>query len=105
MDDPLAMRLVERVGDLGSDLQRLVKRERPFLEARGQRLALEMRHDEVVSAIDAADIVDAADVGMVECSDGASLALEALRQFWISSNVFRRTLIATVRSSRVFRAL
>ncbi len=105
MDDALAMRLVERVGDLGSDLQRLVERERPFLEARSQRLALEMRHDEVVSALDAADVVDAADVGMVERSDGASLALEALPQFWIVATCSGRTLMATVRSSRVSRAL
>src|SRR5262245_33587093 len=36
-----------------------------------------MRHDQVVRAIDAADVVDAADVGMVQGGDGASLALEA----------------------------
>ena len=78
MDDALAMRLVEGVGDLNGDLQRLVQRERPFLEPRGQGLALEMRHDQVVRAIDAADIVDAADMRMVQRSDGASLALEAL---------------------------
>ena len=104
MGDPVAMRLVERVGDLGRDFQCLVERQWPFLEARRQRLALEMRHDEVVSAIDAADVVDAADVGMVERSDGASLALEALLEFWIVGDVFGRTLIATVRSSRVSRA-
>ena len=44
MDDALPMCLVERVGDLDSDLQRLVERERAFLEARGERLAVEMRH-------------------------------------------------------------
>ena len=44
MHDALPMRLVERVGDLGCDLQRLVERERAFLEARGERLAVEMRH-------------------------------------------------------------
>ena len=92
MDDALAMRLVERVGDLDGDLQRLVERERPFLEARGQRLALEMRHDQVVRAIDAADVVDAADVGMVQRGDGAGLALEPGPQIGIASNLTRQDL-------------
>ena len=105
MDDALAMRLVERVGDLGGDLQRLVERQRPLLEPRGQRLALEMRHDEVVRAIGAADVVDAADVGMVQRRDGASLALEARAQNRIASELTRKTLIATVRLRRVSRAL
>ena len=92
MRDALAVRLVERVGDLDRDLQRLVERQRPFLEARGQRLALEMRHDEVVRAIDAADVVDAADVGMVQGRDGASLALEAGPQIGIASDLTRQDL-------------
>ena len=37
---------------------RLIERQRPFLEARGQRLAVKMRHDQVVGALDAADVVD-----------------------------------------------
>ena len=87
MDDSLAMRLVERVGDLGRDLQRLLERKRPFLEARGQRLALQVRHDEKVRAIDAADVVDAADVGMVQSRDRASLALEPGPPFGIASDL------------------
>ena len=77
MDDALAMRLVERVGNLGGDRQRLVERQRPSFQPRGQRLALEMRHDQVVRAIDAADVVDAADVRMVQRGDRPRLALEA----------------------------
>ena len=105
MDDAVAMRLVERVGDLGRDRQRLVERERPFLEPRGQRLALEMRHDKEERAIDAADIVDAADVRMVQRGDGARLALEAGRRSESPADSLGRTLMATVRSSRVSRAL
>jgi hypothetical protein len=83
MDDALAMRLVERVGDLAGDLQRLVERERPFLEPRGQRLALEMRHDQIVRAVTLADVVDAADVGMIQGGDRAGLALETRPQIGI----------------------
>ena len=92
MDDALAVRLVERVGDLGRDLQRLVERQRPLLEARGQRLAVEMRHDEVVRAVDVADVVDAADVRMVERGDGARLALEAGARIGIASDLGRQDL-------------
>ena len=80
MDDSLAMRLVEGVGDFGRELQRLVERERPFLEARRQRLTLQVRHDEKVRAIDAANVVNAADVRMVQCRDSASFALETERR-------------------------
>ena len=68
------------VVDAGAEargLQRLVERQRTLLEQRGQRVTLEMRHHEVVCAVDAADIVDAADVRMVERCDCPSLALEA----------------------------
>ena len=75
-----------------ADLQRLLERERAFLEPCGQRLALEMRHDQIMRAIDAADIVDAADVGMIQGRDGASLALEAGTQIGIASNLTRQDL-------------
>ena len=42
MDDALPMRLVERVGDLGRDRQRLVERQRALLQARRQRLPVEI---------------------------------------------------------------
>ena len=41
MDDALAVRLVERVGDLAGDGQRLVERQRALLEARRQRVPVE----------------------------------------------------------------
>ena len=72
--------------------QRLVERQRTFLEPRGQRLAFEMLHHEVVRCRRAADVVDAADVGMVERGDGARLALEACPQVRIVSDVARQDL-------------
>ena len=51
-----------------------------------------MRHDQVVRAIDGADVVDAADVGMVERRDRAGLALEACPQIGIAANVTRQDL-------------
>ncbi len=62
----------------------------PFLEPRGERLALEVRHDEEVRAVGFADVVDAADVRMIERSDRARLALEA--QIGIAGNLGREDL-------------
>jgi len=45
-----------------------------------------------MSAIDAADIVDAADVGVVQGRNGASLALEAGTQIGIASDLTRQDL-------------
>ena len=77
MDDSLLMRLVEGVRDLDGNLQCLVQRERTLLEPCGQCLAFEVRHDQVVRAVYAADVVDAADTRMVQRGDSARLALEA----------------------------
>ena len=90
MDDALAMRFVERVGNLGGDRQRLVERQRPSFQPRGQRLALEMRHDQVVRAIDAANVVDAADVRMVQRGDRTRLALEASPRIGVAGDFTRK---------------
>ena len=50
MDDAVAMRLVERVGDLAREIDRLIDRQRSLLETVRQRLALEVLHDEVPDA-------------------------------------------------------
>ena len=100
MNDALAMRFVERVGNLGSNLQRLIERQRPFLEARGERLALEMRHDQVVRAVDAANVVDAADVRMVQRGDRPGLALEAARDRKSPATSVGSTLMSTSRPRR-----
>jgi len=92
MRDALQVCLVERVGDLCSDLQCLIERERTFFDPRGERLALEMRHHQVMSAIDAADVVDAADVRMVQSRDGARLALETGSQIGIAGDLGRQDL-------------
>ena len=41
MDDAVAMRFVERIGNLHGVVERLVRRERSAREPRGQRLAVE----------------------------------------------------------------
>ena len=52
-----------------------------------------------------ADVVQRADVRVIELRDRAGFALEALAELRVAANASGRTLMATVRSSRVSRAL
>jgi hypothetical protein len=63
----------ERVGDLRAVFQDVGERQRTFGEAIRQRLAVEELHDQVAVA----DVVERADVRVVELRDRLRLALEA----------------------------
>ena len=76
MHDALFVRGFERIGDLACDGQRLLDRNRAPLDALGQRFALHQFHDEVVRA----DIVQRADIGMIQRGDRAGFALEAVAE-------------------------
>ena len=62
MDDSVAMRVVERAGDLVRMRQREVQRERPVRRSRGQRSTSRVLHDEEVDLVMTPDIVQRADV-------------------------------------------
>ena len=98
MDDALAMRLVERVGDLAGNPQHIVGRQRSFLQPRGERLALEQFHDEEIDLVatlarrsafgaKAADVIQHADVGMVELRNRPGFALEPCLELRIARGV------------------
>ena len=71
----------------------------------GERLAFEVLHDQECRCPSCfADVVQRADVRMIERGDRARLALEALAQLRVRRRLAGRTLIATVRSRRVSRA-
>ena len=97
MHDALPMRAIERGGDLGRTAQRLIERERALLEARRQRLALEMlQHQEVerapIGGHVPADVVQRADVRMIERGHRARLALEALPRLRVAGDLRRQHL-------------
>ena len=77
MDDPRPVGAVERVGDLDPVAEHVRDGERAALEARRQRLPLQQLHDQVVHAVLVPDVVERADVGVVERRSGAGFALEA----------------------------
>ena len=70
----------------------------------GQRLTGHVLHHEVRRALVLADVVDGADVGVVERGDRLGLALEAGATVGVGGEVGGSSLIATVRSRRVSRA-
>ena len=80
MNDPLLMRLVQGEGDLADQLQHHgdgpVGRRGPIV----QRLALDVGHGQIGGVADGADVVDGADVGVVEGGSGPGLAVKALVQ-------------------------
>ena len=78
MHEPLLMDVGEAVGDLTGDVDRLVDRKVAAGHAVGQRFAFEMLHDEVIEASIVADVVDAADVRVLQTGDGFRLAIELL---------------------------
>ena len=105
VDDAPPVGGVERLGDVSGDAQRLVQRQRPPLEAPGERLPVEAFHDEEVDRRIrlvgcrraarrplAADVVQRADVGVAEGPHGARLALEALAQGGVGGHVGRQDL-------------
>jgi len=78
VDDAGAVRLVERVGDLHRNRQRLIERKRALLQSLGERHALQVLHDQEVGRMLVPDVVQRADVRMVQRGDRASFVLESL---------------------------
>src|SRR6185503_7921084 len=81
MRDALPVRRVKCVGHLGANFERLRQRQRPFRQTVSKRLAFQVFDNEVIGVAFAADVIENADVRMVQIRDGVGLALEALAQF------------------------
>ena len=92
MDDSRAMRLDERVGNLGRTAQDLVERERSASETGGQGLAAHELHDQKVHAVVLTDVIQRANVRMAEAGDHSRFALESLAQLDPMQNLLREHL-------------
>ena len=77
MDHAAAVRLVERVGDVDGTAHRLVDAHGPTPEPVLERFAFEALHHEEVDAVLVADVVQRADVRVIEAGDDLRFALEA----------------------------
>jgi hypothetical protein len=76
MRDARAVRRVERARDFRGRAQQLGQRQRSALEPPLQRLSLDVFHHEIVAAVLAADVVDRADMRVVEGGNRARFTLE-----------------------------
>ena len=75
MDDPRFVRGDERRGDAERDVDDVVDRQRPVLEALAQRLAVDMLAGDVADVVLNADVEQRDDVRMIEQRRATRLAL------------------------------
>ena len=66
MNDAFPVRRIERVENLGRNVQYRVRLERTAGDAFGERLTFEKFHRDVGAGLGLADVVNDADVGMVQ---------------------------------------
>ena len=78
MCNALAMGFVERVGNLDGIAQHLIQRQRAFLQMLRQGFTFDVLHHEIVGSVLMANIVENADVRMIQTGNGSRFALEAL---------------------------
>jgi hypothetical protein len=76
--DTRPVRLFQRIADLHAALERLLQRHRPFLKPRFQSFALDILHNQVVGSILATDVVQHANMRMIQRRNGAGFPLETL---------------------------
>jgi len=76
MIDVRPVRPVERVDNLGGVFHNLIQRQGTFADARGHGFALQMFEHHEVDTVLFADVVEDADIGMLQAGDGAGLAFK-----------------------------
>ena len=87
MHDALTMSFVERIDDLNAIAQDLLDRKRPLQQTISECLAFQIFHDEKIRAVLVADIVERADVRMIQTRHGVRFALHALPQLCIANQI------------------
>ena len=87
VDDAAGMRGVEGVGDLDPELEHAVERQRPARDLVLQRAAVEQFHDDELLALVLADVVDRADVRVVERRGDARLAAEPFERLGVGGEI------------------
>ena len=105
VDDAGRVRCFERVGDLDRQRQQPIDLERAPGDPMLQRRPVEKLHDEKRAAVLLADIVDRADVGVVQRRCRSRLAAESCQRLGIPARSGDRNFSATNRCSRVSSAL
>src|SRR5271157_3649167 len=92
MDDARLMRGVQRLGDVNSQRQQQFRFQRTAADAMPQRHSIEEFHRNERPAALLVNVVDGADVGMVQRRGGASFAPEALQRLPVVSQIVGKEL-------------
>ena len=92
MDDPLRVGRLERVRDLGPEVQERAELEGPSPDPLRERLPLEQLHGDEVLAFVLVDRVHGADAGVVEGRGRPRLALEARERVRVLGQLRRQEL-------------
>ena len=87
MGDALPVRLVQRIRDLDGHLERLVERQCALLKPLSERVALQVLHDQEVDPVLGADVVERANVRVVQAGDGLRLALKPLLEIGVRGDM------------------
>src|SRR5262245_61772756 len=87
MCDSCAMCFVERLRDLDCNTKCLGNRQRTLPDAVRERLPFEILHHQVVDAVLLADVIERADIRMIQRRDRASFPLETLPKFRIAGEM------------------
>ena len=92
MNDTCFVRPAQRIGDVGAVPQHLISRQWSFRQNVRKRLTLDELHHEVVNSVLVTDIVNRADVRMIETRDRSGLALETSSHLRARSEIARQDL-------------
>jgi len=87
MNDSSGVRCAERVRDLTGEKKSLGWRERTTSDPFGKRLAVEVLHDEKIDTFLTADIMQNANMRMVQTRNYLSFAFESQVQLWLIKEV------------------
>ena len=87
VNDATTMGSVESISDLSGVLERLTDRYGPLGKTVGERFTVEKLHDQVVDAIVTADIMQCADVRMIESRHRTCLVLEPLSPSRVAARI------------------
>ena len=90
VDDPLSVRGRERVGDLRRHGERLVRRKAALLQPLSERLPRQMLHYEVGGFAMLTDVVECANVWVVQAGDGPGLAFEPGTAVGVAADLSRK---------------
>ena len=92
MNDALAVRRIQRVGHFGREIEQQFVLHRTPADAMLQRHAVEKLHDHEDAAVFLADVVNGADVGMIQRRSRARLAAKTLQRSRIARHIVRQKL-------------